>query len=300
MEEKEKLVRVNERLAYDENGMLIGLYDPRREGVYDKEKEYKRSYLQLEAYKRKLEREARNAKRRKQRFVVCYHRTIKKLIKEVPIECLGVLANLLPYVKYNDEGRLYYEGEPINNKIIAKLIGKSVDRTKKLTAQLVKAGVLLTEKKGRSRVYKLSPEYHVMGEINKNLSFTKFYREAAKSKLKMLTIQQAGLLYAMIPYFHYSTFKLAFNPDEPDPDKVVAMTHKELAEEFNISTDSLTRWMKALMDLSIVLKISDGRVVHYKIHPDIMYRQEEDTDYAEMVRKDFRDFEESRKRLGIE
>ncbi|MFP5111598.1 hypothetical protein ACSU64_04340 [Bacillaceae bacterium C204] len=49
-----------------------------------------------------------------------------------------------------------------------------------------------------------------------------------------MTIQLAGLLYAILPYFHYKTFLLCTNPNEEDDKALDPMSESELAELLGI------------------------------------------------------------------
>lgn len=125
-----------------------------------------------------------------------------------------------------------------------------------------------------------------MGEpIREGESFTKIMQKATKNKLRLLqkgkfdglTLEQIGLLYKIIPYFHWSKFYLVENPDEQDPDKLQPFDLKKLAEKLGLSYKTLKRHMSGLMKAGIVMKSSAyGRHI-YTVNPQILYRIDQET-----------------------
>lgn len=246
------------------------------------------SKRQQESYRQKKEMRGKN-------WVACYHETIREVIKRLSLDEMGAMIKLLPYMRFNKEGRLIDNGKPMGVKEIMPVIGKKERQTKSILSALVKHGALRTEKDGRRNVYVVEPEFHTMG-FTMDSPFTKLYQSFARNKLERLTTQQAGVLYAVLPFFHYKTFRLVHNPDECNEELIEPMTHGELAEMLGIDEKTLYRHMNALMDIGVIMQSRMSRIVLYTVHPDLMYRLDYASPYVNVVRKQFEDFLRARRR----
>lgn len=243
---------------------------------------------QINAYREMKKREEMRLKNRGRNWVACYHETLRELIRKLSLDEMGALIKLLPYMRFNKSGQLLMDDVRMGAKEIAKAIGKKERQTKTLISALVKAGVLREEKEGRRKVYSVDRAYHTIG-ITPGSPFTKLFQSFAKKQLEKLTIQQAGVLYAALPFFHYKSYLLCNNPDEPDENKADPMDAKELAEKLNVNYKTLYRHLDALSKKGLILKVGAYGVTIYRAHPDLMFRAEVEDEFTEKVRQDFRD-----------
>ncbi|USK78942.1 helix-turn-helix domain-containing protein [Peribacillus frigoritolerans] len=243
-----------------------------------------------EAYKRLLAKQkAMESSRSRYTWVACYHESIKNVSKKVSLEGLGAVFLLLPYLNRKDQGKLIFKGEPMNMKTIAATIDKSLSHTNRLVPALVESGVLFKEKDGKKMVYGIHSDYHHIGKAQGG-HFTKVY-QTFTLKLKQeydLSIQLAGILYVILPYFHYKTFSLCSNPNEEDERLLHPMGVKELSELLDIPQKTMYRHMNGLAHRGIVMKMSSHGVTMFRVNPDLMYRQEFENDYTKLVREDFK------------
>jgi DNA-binding transcriptional ArsR family regulator len=243
---------------------------------------------QVEGYKRRLKIEQMKMKNRGRNWVAAYHEPIRRLLGVLSLDEFGAMIKLLPYMRFKAGGDLYYEGKRMGKAEVAQAIGKKPRQTANILSALVKAGVLETKKEGRRVVYSVAEEYHTMGETRDD-QFTKLFQGFIRKHFGKLTTQQAGVLYAVLPFFHYKSYLLCTNPDEPDEDKADPMTAKELAEVLHIDDKTVYRHMNALSKHGIVLKVAAYGATIYRIHPDLMFRSELENEFTEKVRQDFRD-----------
>lgn len=171
---------------------------------------------------------------------------------------------------------------------IASTIGKSLAQTKRLLANVIDSGVMYKEREGKTMVYDISAEYHTIGK-NHEGHFTKLYQQFTTTLKEEydLTIQLAGMLYAILPYFHYETYLLCTNPNESDTTTLDPMSESELADLLGIDRSTVNRLMNQLAKRGIVAKIGAYNVAIYRVNPDLMYRMEKETDFTEKVRADF-------------
>lgn len=255
-------------------------------GEFFAENEYSlRNKKQVEGYKKRLKRELYESMTRKN-WVASYHDPIKGLLNTLSMDEFGAIIKLIPHMRFNSGGKLFYGSKRMGKEEIAKSIGKSMRQTSRLLSALVKASVVQTEKEGRRIVYSISKKYHTMGDA-RNAPFTKLFQGFIRKKFEKLTIQQAGILYAVLPYFHYKSFLLCANPYVPDEDEADPMTAKELAEVLRIDEKTVYRHMAALSKHGIVMGYKSHGVTTYRIHPDLMFRSWYDNNDAEEFREEF-------------
>lgn len=240
--------------------------------------------------------EWRDAKRRKELresgptryYVNCYHDTAKLLSETLKINELGVLMKLIPYLRMNSGGQLCNKGSRMTSTAIAKSIGKGKRTTDEILADLVSHGVLFTERDGRYVVYGINEYYHSIGKHVRKTYYTKVYQIKTRTDIGNLSIQAAGLLYKMIPYFNFEYCCLCANPDETDKSKIQYLPHVQLAELIGVERKTVDRYVKELRKYGFIATFLVHETDLYVINPDIMYRKRDEyTPYAEALRAVF-------------
>lgn len=244
------------------------------------------SNKQSEAYKAKKERED-SADRDGRHYVNCYHDPISELNEILGVNELGALMKMLPYLRINTGGQLVHNGKRMGAKEISKAIGKSIRWTTELIKKLTDEGVLIADKDGRRNVYNISEYYHTIGYTLKESYFTKVYQTKTRSDIKNISIQSAGVLYKMLPYFHYSRYYLVENPNDPDVDSLRHLTQNNFASKVNVHRTVVNRAVKELCTEGFVMisKTFGSDVI--RVNPDVMFRQKGDNEYTKEVRYDF-------------
>lgn len=218
-------------------------------------------------------------------YVNCYHDTNKALSDLLAIHELGATMKLIPYIKFNSGGQLYYDGERMTATHIAKVIGKSKRPTDTIIQTLVSNGILFAERNGRFVVYGINEEYHAIGSNVRPTYFTKVYQVKTRTDIANLSIQAAGLLYKMIPFFNYEWCCLCENPEETDIEKIRYLSHIQIAKLLGVDRKFIDRYTKELRKFGFMATHIVCEAELYIINPDVMYRKRDEyTPYAEAIR----------------
>jgi predicted transcriptional regulator len=238
--------------------------------------------------KRDYAQRADAASRNTKHYVTSYHEPVQRLNTLLKINELGAVMKLLPYMRLDKYGDLYYEGKRMGIVEVAKAIGKAQRWTETVIKTLVTCGVLTESKDGRRKVYAINKEYHTIGETLRDGRFTKVYQTRTRSDVKNLSVQAAGLLHCMIPHIHYERLYLCHNPDERNLDALNHMRQADLARCIGTEEQTVTRGMKELSRHGFVMRSEAYGAIVIKMNPDVMYRKRRDDDeYTQSVRYEF-------------
>lgn len=222
------------------------------------------------------------------RWIACYHDAIRDITKDLSLTEAGAVIRLLPFLRFKTENQLIENGKPLKQSDIQRILGRSKASTTAILKSLETAGVITKEVNGRSNVYSISVVFHTYGNVREGVKFTKLYQYHTNELTKDLDLNEIGLLYKILPYFHYKTFYLCANPDEQDDLALDHLTRDRLSELIGHEPETVTRLVSRLQSKGVLMSTSSRNSVNYIVHPDVMYRQEsEDTEYASAVRKMF-------------
>lgn len=257
-------------------------YTDERGGVYEvtslQEKENRRKHAIIKG---------NTEERNKQRYVNCYHEPIKDITSKLKLHELGTVLKLLPFLSFkHQDGLLTKDRQPMTMDDIAEAIGKSKRAATTVITTLVDAGVIVKQGTNRKPLYYVDRQYHTIGKTREGAQFTKLYQNQTKLRADKLSIQEAGLLYKMLPYFHYQTYYLCTNPNANTEDGEVLdhLSRKTLAELIDEDYKTVKNGINSLSDNGFVVKVSSHKVTHLLVNPDVMYRQESETEYTNHVR----------------
>lgn len=220
--------------------------------------------------KRKLEELMRTG--RGKSWVACYHDPIRETSKNMTLFECGTVLKLLLFVNFQDKGVLSLNSAPMKLKDIQKVIKKGETQTRTILSNLESMKIVRKEKDGRNNYYVLNPEFHTMGEILESASFTKLYQSKTKELLEDINLNQAGILYKVLPYFHYTKCLLCANPDEQNEADIHFLSQDELAFLINVDVDTVSKHFKALQNKFVIAETRSGKVNNYYVHPDLMFR----------------------------
>lgn len=222
------------------------------------------------------------------RWVACYHDTIRTITRDLTLTEAGALIRLLPFLRFKGDGRLIENGKPLKQADIQRIIGRSKANTTAVLKRLEELGVISKEVSGRSNVYAFNGEFHTYGSVHDGVKFTKLYQYHANEITRDLDLNELGLLYKILPYFHYQTYYLCANPDEPEETAIEHLTRERLADLIGHEPETVSRLVSRLQSKGVILSTKAVNSVNYIVHPDVMYRQEtEDVEYTAFVRKLF-------------
>lgn len=250
-----------------------------------------RNKKQYEGYKEKLKRDYFKSKGKGKEWVACYHEPIKEVINENKLELheIGALLILITYMQFKKDGLLMIDGKPMKISDIEKVIGKSNSQTKRIINKLANEGLILKRGNNRNREYYIDDKYHSIGKMKRSLKFTKLFKLETRNKTQEITLHEAGLLYKILPWFHYQSYYLCANPYESEPTKILHLNHMELSKRIGEDERTVNKHMKNLMEKGFIMQLRSSGAVNYIVHPDVMFRQENETPYTDVIRKQFKE-----------
>lgn len=213
---------------------------------------------------------------------------VAEIIRDLSLIEAGALIKLLLELRMNNAGRLdNIDGKPMKKSDLARILGRSRQATNSTIERLVRIGVLTVATDG---CFVISERYHVRGRNTLKTAFTKMYRTYARNIIDKLSLSEIGLLYKVMPFFHYSEYYLCSNAD-CNPKEIEYITREALAEATGHAPDTIGKLMAKLQSVGAVLMTGTKNEVRYLVHPDLIFRQAEgvETDWTWAVRKMFDD-----------
>lgn len=174
----------------------------------------------------------------------------------------------------------------MNKSDIAKVLGRSRKNANIIIDRLLEIGVLEQDE----NVFIVNKRFHSMGERISNGVFTKVYTVRAKEIVEKLRLNEIGLLYKIIPFFHYSEYYLCVNSNT-DKQFIEYMGRETLAKAIGHDVATVSKIMGRLQSVGAILVTGTRKEVRYLVHPDLMFRQTEgyETEWTKAVRKLFDD-----------
>lgn len=271
-------------IIYNENGEVRYTYNPLTEKVIN--------INQSEGYKKKLKQDGYKDNNKGKNWVACYHEPIKRIISEKKLELheLGALLKLITYLQFKKDGLLLKEGQPMTIDDMAEIIGKKRRQTQDIIRKLANVGIITNIGNNRKPKYVINKKYHSIGEIGEGM-FTQLYQVKTRTKAKDITLHEAGLLYKLLPWFHYEECYLCLNPNEKNPEEIYHLNQTELSKLIGEDERTVRTHMGNLIKKGFIMKTESYGAVNYIVNPNIMYSQYGGSDYIEFLRKQFNELE---------
>src|SRR5690606_7780038 len=198
------------------------------------------------AYSEIAEKERYKIATKDRHWVASYHDPIEEISKELTLTETGAIIKLLPYMRFKSEGKLIMNGKPLKQADIQRIFKRGKTATIDILKTLEDKGVISVLKEGRSNVYFISARFHEMGSVKDTERFTKLYQVRTREITDSLDLHEAGILYKILPYFHYSEYYLVDNPNESDTSKLRDIEHGELADRISMREYDLTQAVRKL------------------------------------------------------
>lgn len=219
-------------------------------------------------------------------YFVSYNDAVAEIIKDLSLTEAGALIKLLLILQLNGKGRLQKAGKALNKADIARLLGRSRPATNEIIARLTDVNVMYYV----DGCYCIDEKYHTMGSITTNELFTKVYTVRAREIVADLKLNEIGLLYKIIPFFHYSEYYLCVNANAK-VDIIEYMGREGLADSVDHAPETVSRIVSRLQNAGAILVTGSRNEARYLVHPDLMFRQAEGTEtkWTWAVRKMFAD-----------
>lgn len=248
---------------------------------------YVRHASQDEGYRKKIEQDRFKGSPDQKHWIASYHEPINEISSDLSLTEAGAIIKLIPYIKFRSFGKLIKDDKPLKQAAIQRIFKRGKDATREILRNLEDKGVISVEKEGRSNVFFISAKFHEMGNVRNGDMFTKLYKVRTREITDGLELVEAGILYKILPYFHFSEYYLVDNPDEQDTDKLRYIGRDELADRIGMHRQDLSAAVRKLRNKGALMSTHSGRSVRYLVHPDIMFRQSMETDWTDAVRKLF-------------
>ena len=248
---------------------------------------YVRTRSQDEGYRRAIEKERYILSTTDKHWVASYHDPIRAISEELTLTETGAIIKLIPYMRFRTNGKLIKDGSPLKQADIQRIFKRGKTATREILYTLESKGVISVLKEGRSNVFYISARFHEKGNVDDSARFTKLYQVRTREITDGLDLHEAGILYKILPYFHFSEYYLVDNPNEIDTEKLRYIGRDELAERVGMREHDLTRAVRKLRNKGALMSTESGRTIRYLVHPDVMFRQSTETEWTEAVRKIF-------------
>ena len=220
-------------------------------------------------------------------WVASYHNPIERISKELSLTETGAIIKLLPYMRFKAQGKLIKDGKPLKQADIQRIFKRGRTATSDILNELQAKGIISIQKEGRSNVFYISAEFHEKGSVRESESFTKLYQVRTREITDDLALHEAGILYKILPYFHYTEYYLVDNPDEEDTSKLRYIGRNELSKRIGMREYDLTQAVRKLRNKGALMSTVSGKSTRYLVHPDVMFRQSVETEWTQAVRKMF-------------
>lgn len=220
-------------------------------------------------------------------WVASYHEAIRDITHDLTLTQAGAIIKLLPYLRFKSAGKLINNGKPLKQTDIEAIFKRSRNKTAELLTELQRKGVITIVKEGRSNVFYIAAEFHTMGSVTDGVKFTKLYQAKLHEVVSGMELNDVGILYKILPYFHYTEYYLVANPDEEDVSKLVHLDREQLAEVIGHDIATITKCVRKLRSKKAIMSTRSGYTTRYLVHPDLMFRQQVETEWTRSVRKMF-------------
>lgn len=223
-------------------------------------------------------------------YVVSYNNAISEIIRDLSLTEAGAMIKILLQLRINGDGKLLkgsmVRPEPMNKTDIARVLGRSKSSTNALVDRLISLDLLDSRPDG----FYVNKRFHTMGERVANEVFTKMYTVRAKEIIENLRLNEIGMLYKIIPFFHYSEYYLCVNPNA-DKSQIEYIGRETLAQAIGHDVATVSKMMGRLQSVGAILVTGTRKEVRYLVHPDLLFRQAEgyESEWTHAVRKLFDD-----------
>lgn len=220
-------------------------------------------------------------------YVMSSNDEVASILSELSLNEAGALIKLLLILRVNKGGKLMdIDGRPYNKTFLSNVLGRSKKGGANIIDRLMEIGVVAKI----DDYYTINERYHIMGHNTFSGEFTKLYTVQTRAKIAKLRLNEIGLLYKIMPFFHFSEYYLCVDSNSKRED-IDYMGRETLASAIGHAPDTVGRLMRKLQSAGIILVTGTKNEVRYLVHPDILFRQAEgtETEWTIAVRKLFDD-----------
>jgi CRP-like cAMP-binding protein len=214
-------------------------------------------------------------------YFVSYNDAVSEIVRDLTLIEAGALVKLLLTLKLKGEGRV-----ASSKTELSRILGRAKSSSGAIVDRLMDIGVLEYD----GEYYCINAKYHTMGDTVAGELFTKVYTVRAREMIDGLKLNEIGMLYKIIPFFHYSEYYLCVDSNT-DKAFIDYMGREGLANAIGHDVSTVSKIMSKLQSVGALLVTGSHQEVRYLVHPDLMFRQAEgvETEWTKAVRKLFED-----------
>jgi predicted transcriptional regulator len=223
-------------------------------------------------------------------YVVSYIESVASVISDLSLIDAGAMVKIMLQLRMKSDGKLLkgplINAKPMNKTDIAKVLSRSKANANAIIDRLVALELLTIKSDG---IY-VNKRFHSMGGRVDNELFTKMYTVRAKEITDKLRLNEVGMLYKIIPFFHYSEYYLCVNPNV-DKSLIEYIGRETLSAAIGHDVSTVSKVISRLQSVGAVLVTGTRKEVRYLVHPDLLFRQSEgyESEWTVAVRKLFDD-----------
>lgn len=220
-------------------------------------------------------------RRKSKDFIVCIPEELRKINHELTLIEAGAAMRLLGFLRWKENGRLIDGGKSLTVKDLTKIFKKGLTATKDILNRLESFELVSRSREGRANAFFINPRFFQFGGKINSKDFTKLFVVESRNLVNELSIQEAGLLWKIIPHFNYENYYLCVNPTEKDAKH---MSRETLAAHIVHDPKTVGKLMSGLNRKGAVLITQTLGSKRYLINPDLMYRKSYEDEITRNVR----------------
>ncbi|WHY65375.1 hypothetical protein [Neobacillus sp. SuZ13] len=257
-------------------------------------------------------------------FIACKVNNIKEVSKKMDIYIATSVVKLLSKLTRKSDGLLVNKrGKAITQVEIQQVLGLGERRCRDVLKKIVDLKVIKSEKDPKDRriiLYYVDKKFHSMAE-SIHESFVQLNKNELNKMVENENLGNAlGVLYKILPYVHFQTFYLVWNPthnmlyksqsladsllDEENPSKLEHLLQKEIAEIIGVHETTINEYINILEKNKIIKRDIQGDSVLHMVHPRVLkrydthYVPDDQNEYAKFIEVQFKQHQQRKSNSG--
>lgn len=225
--------------------------------------------------------------KKERQFVIVYHMAKEKFLQLNNSEA-GTFYHLISLLQWDKQGTLYRNGKRMNLEVICEITGLSDRHLRTMLNRFVEVELLIKKGGKKNQEYILNPIHVDMGKTKQKTPFTKIYKMPGRYLNEKITKKDMGFLFKLSLFIDYNTLKLAHNPYEKNPEKIVPLQISDITNIIGGSLQTTKAYLNRLLDAGFLYREkhtgSPKAMWCYYIHPQVAFRgNDESEDYNRIV-----------------
>ena len=284
-------------IIMDKEGNILDVRPIVGDNQYRVNKNSTKAFIEMNEKKEYVENRPETSKEKQ--FIAFKNNRLQKKVDKMTIEVAAAFARVLSKLTKSSKGKLVDgRGRPLSATQLHDIMKVKESQGRLLMRKFKELDLIRTEKDKKDKrltIYIVNKDFHSMGE-KINEAFTQVYKVKLQELIDNDKIgNELGTFYKMIPYFHYQTFYLAWNPNHDiitDHSKSLTenLILKETQEQLQVAQQNhfaelvlkilpstFSVHLNLLEDLQVIKRDVMGDSVLIQIHPEFAYRKDFET-----------------------